>query len=56
MKFTIDRRLSMHSHFRFSQIRMNKNTKYSKDDLKEQACNAPSNKTLSLFIKNDKNK
>jgi hypothetical protein len=56
MKFTIDKGLSMHSHFRFGQIRTNKNTKHSNKGLKEQACNDLTAKILSLFIKNNKNK
>ena len=54
MKFTIDKRLSMHSHFRFDQIRTNKNTKHSKKDLKEQSDNDLPAKTISLFINNNK--
>jgi hypothetical protein len=34
MRFTTDKRLSMHSDFRFGQIRTNKNTKHSKKNLK----------------------
>ena len=54
MKFAIDKRLSMHSHFRFSQMRINKNIKHSKKDLKEQADNDLPAKTNSLFINNNK--
>lgn len=56
MKFAIDNRLSMHSHFRFSQMRINKNIKNSKKDLKEQADNDLQAKRICLFINNNKEK
>jgi hypothetical protein len=52
----MDNRLSMHSHFRFGQIRIYKTAKLRKKDVNEQADDEIPAKIFSLFIKNNKKK